>query len=79
LCRADPAVKAFGIQVETQMSTVDARILNPPLLAYQRPEAITPGTRVSGGRGGGLRTVLIGCAAAAMLLDHHLFTYMCRQ
>ncbi|WIA39818.1 hypothetical protein OEZ86_005871 [Tetradesmus obliquus] len=43
----DPAVQAFGIQVETQMATVAARILNPPLLAYQRPEAITPGTRGS--------------------------------
>jgi hypothetical protein len=46
-------VRAFGIQVETQMSSVDARILNPPLLAYQRPEAITPGTRVRGRLGGG--------------------------
>jgi hypothetical protein len=53
-------VKAFGIQVETQMSTVDARILNPPLLAYQRPEAITPGTRVRGEGSG-----RIGVTAAA--------------
>ena len=43
----DKAVKAFGIQVETQLSRVQARVLNPPLLAYGSPEAVTPGTRVS--------------------------------
>lgn len=44
---ADPAVKAFGLQVETSLSRVKARVLNPPLLAYGSPEALTPGTRVS--------------------------------
>eukprot|EP00878_Enallax_costatus_P011253 GHUV01011750.1.p1 GENE.GHUV01011750.1~~GHUV01011750.1.p1 ORF type:complete len:582 (+),score=200.21 GHUV01011750.1:324-2069(+) len=43
----DPAVKAFGIQVETQLSRVKARVLNPPMLAYGSPEALTPGTRGS--------------------------------
>ncbi|KAF8058950.1 AGO1 [Scenedesmus sp. PABB004] len=44
---SDPAVRAFGIQVETAMKTVQARVLNPPLLAYGKPEALTPGTRGS--------------------------------
>jgi hypothetical protein len=41
-------VKAFGISVDTRMADVQARVLNPPLLAYQQPAALTPGTRVSG-------------------------------
>jgi hypothetical protein len=45
---ADPAVKGFGIRVETKMADVGARVLNPPLLAYQKPSALTPGTRVRG-------------------------------
>lgn len=44
---ADPAVKAFGLEIETQLSRVPARVLNPPMLAYGSPEALTPGTRVS--------------------------------
>jgi eukaryotic translation initiation factor 2C len=44
---SDKAVKAFGIQVETQLSRVAARVLKAPLLAYGNPEAITPGTRGS--------------------------------
>jgi len=40
-------VKAFGISVDTRMAEVNARILNPPLLAYEQPQALTPGTRVS--------------------------------
>lgn len=47
LCCADPAVKAFGITVDTKMAVVQARVLNPPLLAYGQPQALTPGTRVS--------------------------------
>lgn len=31
------------------MADVQARVLNPPLLAYGQPQALTPGTRVSGG------------------------------
>jgi hypothetical protein len=43
---ADPAVQAFGISLDTKMSAVDARVLNPPLLTYSQPQALTPGTRV---------------------------------
>lgn len=42
-------MQAFGIKVDTRMADVQARVLNPPLLAYGQPEALTPGTRVSGG------------------------------
>lgn len=45
----DPAVKAFGISIDTKMADVNARVLNPPLLAYGKPEALTPGTRVRAG------------------------------
>jgi hypothetical protein len=43
---ADPAIRSFGISVDRKMASVNARILNPPLLTYAKPQALTPGTRV---------------------------------
>jgi len=41
----DPTAKAFGVEVETALQTVGARVLPPPRLAYGAPACIDPGTR----------------------------------
>ncbi|GBF95153.1 hypothetical protein Rsub_07737 [Raphidocelis subcapitata] len=41
---AEPAVQKFGMRVSPDMVTVKGRVLDPPKLAYGKPEALDPGT-----------------------------------
>ncbi|KAI8463604.1 MAG: Piwi domain-containing protein, partial [Monoraphidium minutum] len=42
---AEPAVQKFGMEVAPRMTSVKARILDSPKLAYGKPEALDPGTQ----------------------------------
>jgi hypothetical protein len=45
---ADPAARAFGMELASTFTTVRARMLPPPSISYGLPECLFPGTQVWG-------------------------------